>query len=501
MPFMNDALLNHLKNSSELPTLPVIAMKALEMARNDEADIAELANLISNDPALSTKILKTVNSSFYGLSKQVSTISHALVILGLQAVKTLALGFSLVGNLRGSSGDKFDYVLYWKKSLYSAVAARLIARRLNIVQQEEAFLGALLADIGVLVMHRTMGEVYDVIYDEAGKDHEALRHICMERLGIDHARVGGMLAEMWHLPPLLAKPIAQHHEITDTDPQILPLLNVVYTAMICGDVFAQPNPAIFVPRAREAMVNRLKLSMADHEELMTEIGKSTREVAMLFDMQVPNRSYQDVLNEANQTLIQMTLQTQKKYQEVEREKEHFREAAATDGLTGLANRAKFNTFIEEEFGRAMLLGRPLAILFLDVDHFKKCNDAYGHQGGDEVLRQLGKLLKQVARGVDLAARYGGEEFALVLSDTDSNSASQSASKLRQLIEKLSIRFEGKTIPITASIGVASTDGTRVFATATQLTNAADRAVYAAKQAGRNTVRLFRAKAEAGATAR
>src|SRR5579871_5412646 len=96
---MNEQLVNRIRQCSTLPSLPAIAVQVLELAQKADVDIAEIARTISRDPALSTKILKTVNSSFYGRSQNISTISHALVILGLQSVKTLVLGFSLLTSL------------------------------------------------------------------------------------------------------------------------------------------------------------------------------------------------------------------------------------------------------------------------------------------------------------------------------------------------------------------------------------------------------------------
>src|SRR5262249_657942 len=129
-------------------------------------------------------------------------------------------------------------MLYWKRSIYSAVAGRLIARKLNLVQQEEAFLAGLLADIGILVMHRVMGKEYDDVHVLAGNDQEKLIKLAQEKFGVDHAIVGGMLAEHWQLPPVLARPIAQHHNPTETDPQLKPLVDVVFVAMQIGEVFA-----------------------------------------------------------------------------------------------------------------------------------------------------------------------------------------------------------------------------------------------------------------------
>src|SRR3954453_18402070 len=151
---MNDELLNRLRNVSNLPSLPAVALRVLELVRRDDVRIADVANVISSDSALSAKLLRTVNSSFYGLSKQVGTISHAATLLGLQSVKTLALGFSLVSIVQARPGEAFDFSRFWRQSLYTAVAARLLANRVAPKQREAAFVAGLLSDVGTLVMHR-----------------------------------------------------------------------------------------------------------------------------------------------------------------------------------------------------------------------------------------------------------------------------------------------------------------------------------------------------------
>ena len=132
---MNQDLITRIKQCPTLPSLPAIAVQVLELTQKADIDIAEIARVISKDPALSSKILRTVNSSFYGRSQAVGTISHALVILGLQSVKTLVLGFSLVSNLSKARAKGFKHVGYWKRSIYAATAARTIAKKINLVQQ------------------------------------------------------------------------------------------------------------------------------------------------------------------------------------------------------------------------------------------------------------------------------------------------------------------------------------------------------------------------------
>src|SRR3984957_6513575 len=135
---MNSDLIKKIQQCPNLPSLPTVAVQILDLAGKPNIDIAEIARIISRDPALSSKILRTVNSSFYGRSHNVGTISHALVILGLQSVKTLVLGFSLVTNLSTEKPKGFKYLSYWRRSIYAATAARTIAKRVGMVQQEEA---------------------------------------------------------------------------------------------------------------------------------------------------------------------------------------------------------------------------------------------------------------------------------------------------------------------------------------------------------------------------
>src|SRR5436190_645662 len=207
---MNDQLLQRIKQCPSLPSLPSIAMQVLDLAQKADVDIAEIARIISKDAAMSGKILRTVNSSFYGRSQHVSTISHALVILGLQSVKTLVLGFSLVTNLTKNKSRGFKHLTYWRRSIYAATAARAIAAKINLVQQEEAFLATLLADIGMLVLDQVLGEQYGEVYSRVSC-HDDLCGAETEVLGMTHADVGRILAEQWKLPPLLTTPIANHH--------------------------------------------------------------------------------------------------------------------------------------------------------------------------------------------------------------------------------------------------------------------------------------------------
>jgi diguanylate cyclase (GGDEF)-like protein len=182
--------------------------------------------------------------------------------------------------------------------------------------------------------------------------------------------------------------------------------------------------------------------------------------------------------------------------------QELKESSLRDGLTGVYNQTHFRDALQQGFTRAERFGAPLSLLFLDVDNFKTINDVFGHTTGDQVLRAIGRLLDnrhsrnegpQIWRASDVTSRYGGEEFAVLLSDTPDEGAVAFADRLRQHIMGL-IRLSelealaALSFPLSCSIGVATfpTDAT----TSTELIMAADTAMYAAKQAGKNCVKMF-----------
>lgn len=157
-----------------------------------------------------------------------------------------------------------------------------------------------------------------------------------------------------------------------------------------------------------------------------------------------------------------------------------------DALTGTHNRRYFEESFRREVLRSIRHGRPLALLVIDVDHFKQVNDRLGHLVGDEVLRALGGLLKGRTRGDEMLARYGGEEFMLVLSEASQPDAIRIAEELRQLVAAVPFATTRGPVPVTISIGVAHYDG-RSEITSQQLIDRADQKLYDAKRSGRNRV--------------
>lgn len=174
-------------------------------------------------------------------------------------------------------------------------------------------------------------------------------------------------------------------------------------------------------------------------------------------------------------------------------RESLRNQSICDSLTGLFNRRYMEESLEREFSRAARKKTSVAILMVDIDHFKRFNDTYGHQAGDALLRSLGDLLKRYTRGQDIACRFGGEEFALVLTEAHQNGAMQRAEILRQQVKELTVEYGGQLLSaISVSIGVAiyPEHGPSMV----EVMRVADQALYRAKREGRDRVCVWTAQA-------
>jgi len=164
--------------------------------------------------------------------------------------------------------------------------------------------------------------------------------------------------------------------------------------------------------------------------------------------------------------------------------------ADTDGLTGLFNRRYFDALLLRELQRTARYKTPVGVVLLDIDHFKQVNDTFGHAMGDEVLRNVAKVVMAGVRVTDSVARYGGEEIVIVFTQTPIQGVSEVTERLRARLEQFEHVYDGNTVRRTASFGVGVFDGRGVPITPRELVERADRALYHAKRSGRNRVVLW-----------
>jgi len=195
-----------------LPPLPEAVCRLCELAGDLDADIHEMARVIAEDQALTTRILRIANSAFYGLSGRVRTVSHAIVVLGFREIRNLALGVTVFALRYGRDrSSPLDHTDFWRHALAVASAARMIATHVGLADPEEAYVAGLIHDVGKLVLVEHFPDEYTEALWQANSDGCPLNEAERAILGTDHAEVGRKLCEQWKLPGALVHGVALHH--------------------------------------------------------------------------------------------------------------------------------------------------------------------------------------------------------------------------------------------------------------------------------------------------
>jgi len=206
-----DLLRRRVEHLDGLPTLPTVASRLISLTQSPQTSATQIGGLISQDQALTARVLRLVNSAYYGFPKQISTINHAVVILGFSRVKNVVLAASVFGMKGQNSPGRFDAAGFWAHSLGAAVAARTIAREFGRGDPEEAFVCGLLHDVGKLVLGQVSPADYDTCLAAAEKSGDLVRLMEARTFGVDHAEAGSWLAEQWKLPPAVVAAVRRHH--------------------------------------------------------------------------------------------------------------------------------------------------------------------------------------------------------------------------------------------------------------------------------------------------
>ncbi len=207
---MNTDIYNKIiDDHKELTSLPQTLTEVLRILKDENSNSSELANVISRDPALTAKMLRIVNSPYYGAGREISTLSQAVMVLGYRAVSALTLSTSIY-DMTDSWNISIDRIRFWRHSLEVAVAARRIAEIVRYPRIEEAFIAGILHDIGHLVLEKSFADKFKSIWSQAESgDH--LVELEENSWSTNHARVGQFLLEQWNIPSVITESIGQHH--------------------------------------------------------------------------------------------------------------------------------------------------------------------------------------------------------------------------------------------------------------------------------------------------
>lgn len=486
--------------ADNLPSPPTVATEVLILTQRDDTSFDDLAEVISNDPALSAKILKLANSAAFRRGGEVTSLEVAGMRLGMKTLRLMALSFSLTETIprNGDEDDPFNYAGYWRYSMTTAVAGRALAKLLKHPKADEAFLCGLLGRFGQIVMAQAIPDEYRA---PVMKVQSRLPTAAVEReeLGYDYHLVGGSLLSSWSLPDLISRTVLYYGTASppdgldaDTEALIL-IMNVAeqMAAVVCDhDV----QKGVALRRAHELAEQAFGISEEDLDACIIDMEESVSETASLLSTPVEAREYTEIIERARQQMMHISLDnvidlqvTETRAQDLENKYKELEASAALDGLTGIANRAHFDQVLQSVVAERLVAqsGRALGLLILDIDHFKKFNDTYGHQVGDEVLAAVGDALKSGVRGTDIAARYGGEEFVVILPNTTMLEMRAVADRLREAIEKLEVDYKGEALSVTASFGGACIQRVQGSDDGPALVALADACLYRAKDTGRN----------------
>jgi len=506
---MSKPTLDKVLASPRLPSLPAVAMQVLELTRQPQVDLDEVARVVRNDQALATKVLRTVNSSYYGLTKPCTTIRQAIVYLGLNTVKTLVLGFSLVDSIAKDEDDvTFDFVDYWRRGLFSAVAAREIADAGQCGDPENAFLAALMQDLGMVAMFRVLGDKYLQAIDMAHGDHRKLPAVERKCFDFDHAVVGAEIARKWKLPEIYVDAIAHHHDWEASPLKQGGQARAVQAANLAASTLMLPASESVLSQFRREMSEWLGMDSAQIKRLLGVITQASAELKTLFRLNVGSMpDVEAIMASAEEQITAHHAEVARQTHELQQSNAQLAEQVLSDPLTKLTNRRGFDEQFKRCFNECQRNGQPLSLIFGDIDRFKPINDTYHHVAGDAVLMQIAQRLSAEVGPRGAVCRYGGEEFAVVLSGVDRVQATRLAEDLRCGIERHRMILgaghdDDITIAVTMSFGVATLDeitrGTLI--TPDALVRVADQAMYAAKSAGRNCVRVFNGHVKLGKAA-
>lgn len=453
---------------AKMPTNPSLAARILTLGNDPNSSAGDFADVIRTDPALLTRLLKTVNSAHFAQRNPVTTVARAVTLLGLNRLKSVALGFQLVKHLDKLGGAPFDMRVFWQRSLLRACIGRSIAGKVLPSRAEEAFLIGLLQDSGILLCVQILGCAYADLY-RSELSPAAFYAVEEKTFEYTHVDAISVMASEWRLPKLIAVPLERHHKALSCPESPSELEQLVAISYFAGNVRFADNLTV-TSEEREIgqhLAAALELDPACLQPALNSALEEYQQIAILYEDMLPaDVDVAELLSEANRQLTNVAkdaderlLNIESEHQKVEREQRRleralseYRERASLDPLTNLLNRGAFadaaRKAVEHNRGTSATLG----VLFLDLDNFKSLNDTYGHNTGDQVLKVVAATLCRHVGHLGSVCRYGGEEFVVLLPRTSPKATQELAELIVARVRALDPKHLGFAGHVTCSLG-------------------------------------------------
>ncbi|QDU28499.1 HDOD domain protein [Anatilimnocola aggregata] len=296
------------QQAEQLYSLPAVALEVLRLAGQPQVDPRQLKLCLESDPALAARILKVVNSSLFGLSRQVSDLQQALALLGLKPLKALLLGFSLPPELlRGIHAEALQH--YWQHTLLKAVACRLLEQFVAKSDEEEAFIAGLLQDVGILALLQQLGENYATMYVQTRLCGGDLQAVEIPTLGFDHLSLSARMLMNWRLPPKLCQAVAvppRERAVEHAPTPSRQLCQILHLGELLTRYVEQPHDAELA-QLLEIGERYFELGPVRLHSVLTELGPHFESLAGVLAIELPSGpSSQELLQAAHRRLASIT---------------------------------------------------------------------------------------------------------------------------------------------------------------------------------------------------
>lgn len=278
MTLTPQALVN---KSLELVSAPTTYAKLDALISDPDSAIDDISAIINTDPALTTRLLKIVNSPYYGFPSQIKTISRAITIIGTRELTHLVLATSVMNAFRGIPANLMDMDTFWRHSLASAITARYLAEATHQSNPEQYFIAGLLHNIGSLVLYQSVPELAREAINSARFGHEVLHEAEKRIIGFDHGEVGAILIQNWRLPDSLAQVARYHHQPANAEQDAMEVAIVHIADVLVSSVPFGHNGDQHVPPLDQQAWQLLNLKPEAMPAILTEVNRQLDDLAML----------------------------------------------------------------------------------------------------------------------------------------------------------------------------------------------------------------------------
>ncbi|MCA9247469.1 MAG: HDOD domain-containing protein [Planctomycetales bacterium] len=520
------------QRAKSLYSLPAVAAKVLELTEHPRVDSAALKECIENDPAITAKILRVVNSAQYGHAHGIRDLGQALTVLGTKPLKMLVLGFSLPDRLFAGA-CQHTLLWYWRHTLTKAVAAREICREIWRRPGDEAFVAALLSDIGILVLVQELKQDYATFLNQVVAEQGDLLELETSALGFDHATLGARLLRHWGLPAILTEAIAapKNLETLLLEPaEQTALARILHLAELVAQVVAERRYDV-LPQFLAAGREYRNMKREQAQELIRQLDGQVTQLARILALDVNDgREYTQLVAEAHRRLAEETWSLAEQvsaYRDADvdacdrllRETEALSAAANTACLQPASPKPatevaadpaqppvarpprvgnhRTSTAIDVGLaGRLKALAArcrqdrcELTLLMVEIDQFEQSLLTLGTRGLD-VLRNWMEATTESLEHADASAlQVDDSRWAVLIPDCDRQSAVALAGELMLAREDaFTLCTSGSAAPPTLSIGAATLSAVPKNFAPEAILESAERCLYGARSAGGGTVK-------------